>query len=106
MQQNELRWYHLSACQGIDLNYFYDKYEGDPVVAQTVDSICATCPVRELCRREGEENDEVGVWGGVYLINGKPDPSRNQHKTNDMWDIVNDYCVSIWGWSRPQRRTA
>ena len=88
---NELRWYHYAACQGIDLNFFYDEYENDPVVAQTIDTICETCPVREWCRREGEENKETGVWGGVYLINGKPDESRNQHKTDYVWEIVNDY---------------
>jgi len=92
MQETELRWYHYAACQGIDLNYFFDNYESDPVVAKVVDdSICGSCPVRAWCRQEGEDNKETGVWGGVYLDKGRVDQARNAHKDEETWRIVNEY---------------
>jgi len=91
VQQDELKWWHFASCQNIDLNFFFDEYENDPVVAQTVDTICINCPVRAFCREEGVENKETGVWGGVYLDRGKVDPARNQHKTEYVWDIVDEY---------------
>lgn len=91
MPEPDLRWYHLSVCQNMDLNNFYDNYEDDPVFAANMDSICISCPVRAICRREGEDNRETGLWGGVYLDKGKIDVPRNAHKTDDIWEIVNEY---------------
>lgn len=84
----ELEWYHLSVCQGMQTNYFYDDYEADPLFAQVMDSICLACPVRAMCLREGVENQEYGLWGGVYLNNGKTDEARNAHKTEDIWEQI------------------
>ena len=91
MVPDDLKWYHFSSCQNLDINLFYDDYESDPVLAANVDDICVTCPVRAICRQEGEDNGETGVWGGVYLTNGKKDTTRNAHKTTYVWNIVNDY---------------
>lgn len=84
----ELEWWHLSVCKGMDTNYFYDTYEADPVFATVMDSICMSCPVRAMCLREGIENQEYGLWGGVYLNNGKTDEPRNSHKTKEVWDKI------------------
>ena len=84
----DLEWYHLSVCQGMRTNWFYDDYEADPMFAAVMDSICLSCPVRALCLREGVENQEYGLWGGVYLNNGKMDDARNAHKTEDIWERI------------------
>jgi hypothetical protein len=34
------------------------------------------------------ENDEQGVWGGIYLNSGAIDKSRNMHKTPDVWKRI------------------
>jgi hypothetical protein len=96
LEDDELEWYHLSICRGMNdkregeephqhKDYFYDEYEADPVMAMVMDSICLSCPVRALCYREGVSNQEFGLWGGVFLTNGKIDESRNAHKSDEVW---------------------
>lgn len=86
MQETERKWYHYAACQNIDLNYFFDEYENDPVVATVVDTICDNCPVKRFCFQEGVEKRETGVWGGMYLVLGKPVSNRNSHKQSNDWE--------------------
>lgn len=93
LDDDELEWYHLSVCQGMPTNYFYDDYEIDQLFAGVMDSICLSCPVRALCLREGVENQEYGLWGGVYLNNGKPDEARNSHKTEEVWEQIRSGIV-------------
>lgn len=103
LEDNEdIEWYHLAICQGMNdrpkpkpgqprkkyVDKFYEGYEDDPVFAANMDSICLSCPVRAMCLREGIENNEYGLWGGVYLTNGKMDPARNAHKTDDIWEQI------------------
>lgn len=88
MGDDDLRWYHVSVCRGMDLNWFYDDYEADSVFAANMDTICLACPVRSMCLRDGVENQEYGLWGGVFLNNGKMDPARNSHKTDDIWAVI------------------
>lgn len=87
-EDKELEWWHISVCQGMNTNWFYDDYESDPVFAKVMDGICASCPVRAICLREGVEGNEYGLWGGVYLSNGRPDPTRNAHKDEDAWQEI------------------
>lgn len=87
---DELEWQDFALCQGLPINTFYDEYESDPVFAQTVDDICLACPVRKECLMAGMQNDEHGVWGGVYLISGRTDTARNQHKTPRIWKMLRD----------------
>lgn len=102
VEDNSLRWYHLALCKGMNdrekpvegeerkkyTDKFYEGYEDDPVFAATMDSICLSCPVRAICLREGIENNEHGLWGAVYLNNGKIDEARNAHKTEDIWEKI------------------
>lgn len=99
VEDNGLAWYHLAICQGMNdpkpdgdpnkhKDYFYEEYESDPVVAKVMDDICLSCPVRAACLREGVENKEWGLWGGVFLNNGKMDPARNEHKTEEVWERI------------------
>lgn len=87
-RSDDLRWYHVTVCDGMDIRYFYDYYESDPVLAETMDSLCMSCPVRKMCLREGVENKEYGLWGGVYLNNGITDAAKNSHKTEEVWSDI------------------
>lgn len=69
-------------------NWFFDDYENDPVFAKIMDDICLSCPVRKMCLQEGVENKEYGLWGGVFLNNGKPHDTYNGHKTEDIWEAI------------------
>jgi len=88
LEDDDLQWHHLSLCQGMDTILFYDAYEADPVFAQTMDEICLSCPVRSICLQEGVENNEYGLWGGVFLTNGKADKQKNAHKTDEVWQEI------------------
>jgi hypothetical protein len=96
LEDDDLNWWHLAICQGMNdkrpddephqhKDYFYDEYEKDPVMAKVMDSICMSCPVRQQCLRDGIENGEYGLWGGIFLDNGKIDKTRNAHKTDETW---------------------
>lgn len=85
LEDEELSWYHIGLCQGMRTNWFYDDYEADQELAKVMDNICLSCPARTSCLREGIENKEYGLWGGVFLSNGKIDIARNEHKTDEIW---------------------
>lgn len=86
----ELEWSDLSLCAGMPTNMFYDDYESDEQVAKIVDQACLSCPVMAQCLQRGIDNNEWGVWGGIYLTSGKPDTNRNAHKTQDIWELVRE----------------
>jgi hypothetical protein len=89
-------WQALGSCSGmVDLSadlieIFFDDYETDSITAQNTDAMCISCPVAEQCGSQGRKNKEWGVWGGVYLKDGKTDVARNSHKSEDTWDILKD----------------
>lgn len=78
-------WWHLAVCGNMDTNLFYDKYETDVNIAKNIDEACLSCPVIKMCYESGIENDEYGVWGGIYLSSGEIDKSKNLHKTQEVW---------------------
>ena len=79
------RWKDDSKCLGMDTNLFFDKYEDDHGLAKSVDRLCQGCPVNKECFAWGVSNKEWGVWGGVYLKDGKIDKEFNAHKSKDEW---------------------
>jgi len=81
----DLRWYHLAACKNMNINWFYDNYEDDKILAQTSDQVCLNCPVIQQCYKEGVANKEKGVWGGIYMDLGRVDKLNNSHKTKETW---------------------
>lgn len=95
IEDTGVKWYHLSLCRNLDLNLFYDLYESNEAVAESVDNICFDCPIRKVCLREGIENKEYGVWGGVFLVNGKADNGRNSHKTEEQWAIIRNDILGL-----------
>jgi hypothetical protein len=72
-------------CLGMDTNLFFEKYEEDNTVSISVDSLCSRCPSQRKCLAYGVSNQEWGVWGGVYLEQGKISKEFNKHKDNDSW---------------------
>lgn len=85
IEENDLDWWHLAVCRGMDTNLFYDTYEVNINIAKSIDEACIACPVSKICYNIGVENDEHGVWGGIYLNAGSADKSKNLHKTPEVW---------------------
>jgi hypothetical protein len=85
IDSEDLDWFHLSVCRGMDTNLFYEKYEADPNIAKSIDEMCLSCPVIAMCYETGVEGNEYGIWGGVYLTSGSIDRSKNLHKTQEVW---------------------
>jgi hypothetical protein len=81
----DVRWYHIAACKGMNINWFYDEYEADKVIAKTADQVCLSCPVIKQCYAEGVSNKEKGVWGGIFMNLGRTDRQNNVHKTKEVW---------------------
>jgi Transcription factor WhiB len=84
IDEQDLKWYHLSACRSMPINWFYDTYETDKELAKQVDQICLHCPVIKQCHSEGVANKEKGVWGGIYMDLGRPDKQHNEHKDPEI----------------------
>jgi len=96
---SDVHWHELAVCLNIAqrieedgvvkiFDPMFDSYENDSppyVLRNTVDEMCLSCPVQKICYDYGVKNMEPGVWGGVYLNNGKHDQTRNNHKTRETW---------------------
>lgn len=90
LDPDSLEWHHLSLCDGMPLNWFYDLYESDVEVARQVDAVCLACPVIGECGLQGA-GGEYGVWGGIYWAgNGKQDRAKNSHKTPEVWTAIQE----------------
>jgi len=85
VDEEDFDWFHLAICRGMDTNLFYDKYESDTNIAKNIDEMCISCPVVAICYQNGRDNNEYGVWGGVFLNSGLIDKSKNLHKTSETW---------------------
>jgi hypothetical protein len=83
-------WIAKAKCRSMDREMFFDKYEEDSDLAKVVDSICVSCPVVKDCFDHGTTNNEWGVWGGVYLVDGEINATRNIHKTQEAWSKILD----------------
>lgn len=93
LDEEELEWQDLALCPDMDTNLFYDDYEAEETVAAMTDEVCLSCPVIKQCMRSGVENNEWGVWGGIYLMNGKMDENRNSHKTQETWETLREVLL-------------
>lgn len=94
VDRSEFSWKDIGACRNMnptspDDDWFFDMYETNKDVAKTVDQICMSCPVQQICGNHARNNKLEGVWGGVYWTpSGKPDAARNNHKTADDWKAI------------------
>ena len=89
------RWQDSAKCIDWDINLFFDSYEEDLELRKDVDEFCSTCPVRRECFATGVSQKAVGIWGGVYLDNGKISREFNRHRTKEDWaqtwsELTND----------------
>ncbi len=85
VDEDSIQWFHLAACQGMNTDLFFDVYENDVNIAKNIDEACLSCPIISMCYESGVENNEYGVWGGVYLNAGSIDKNKNLHKTPEVW---------------------
>lgn len=83
MNKNE--WKDNASCQGLDVNLFFDTYEEKPEVRPEIDKLCAECPMAKQCFAVGISQKEWGVWGGVYIENGKISREFNRHRSKEQW---------------------
>lgn len=84
--KDSFTWKEVGSCREMPFEWFFELYEKDQIHARQVDEICLNCPVMVACLLAGGEGKETGVWGGVYLVNGKADDKFNEHKTEEFWD--------------------
>ena len=81
-------WQDEALCAGMNTEDFFDNYENDLEIAKKVDGFCLGCPSMRECFNYGVSTESWGVWGGVYLIEGKIDGPRNYHKTPHDWKKI------------------
>lgn len=63
MSVQELKWWDLGACRGLDASVFYPEDDDGAEVAKAV---CAGCAVRESCLEHALSfREKAGVWGGA-----------------------------------------
>lgn len=79
-------WMSEALCAGTDTEKYFDLYEEDDELAKEVDRMCLSCPVVKECFEEGVNTESYGVWGGIFLNEGKLDNVRNSHKTDIIWE--------------------
>lgn len=82
------RWKEKASCLNYDVNIFFDKYEEDEILRPAVEKICSDCPVMRECFANGISGREWGVWGGVYLENGKVSREFGRHRSKSDWGAV------------------
>lgn len=88
IDKDSFDWYDFAICKGMDTNLFFDKYENDVNIANSIDQACISCPVKKTCLSIGQSGNEYGVWGGIYLNAGSIDINKNAHKTPEIWKKV------------------
>jgi hypothetical protein len=88
IDKEDFDWFDFAVCRGMDTNLFFDQYETDINIAKNIDEACISCPVKKSCLSAGQDNNEYGVWGGVYLSSGSVDANKNIHKTPEVWKRI------------------
>lgn len=86
--RNRDDWKDEALCKGLDTNLFFDDYEEDVKVRPAIDALCNQCPVARQCFAVGISQKATGVWGGVYLDNGKISREFGRHRTKQQWGEV------------------
>lgn len=81
-------WLSEALCAGTDTELYFDRYENHPNIAKEIDRQCLSCPVMKECFDHGVKTESYGVWGGIFLNEGKLDNVRNSHKTQEVWERV------------------
>ena len=91
MDKNE--WKDSGSCRDYDTNLFFDKYEENEKLRPAIDKLCAECPMARQCFAVGVSQKEWGVWGGIYIENGKISREFNKHRTKADWGKTWSYLT-------------
>lgn len=83
MNKNE--WKDEGLCRDYDTNLFFDKYEEDIDLRPAIDNLCSQCPMARQCFAVAVSQKEWGVWGGIYVENGKISREFNKHRSKEDW---------------------
>jgi hypothetical protein len=101
LDEQTLTWRQLALCggrnpgdEGMDLNWFFDDYENDKELAAAMDDVCLSCPVMKQCLAEAIQKKDYGLRGGIFLANGKVDKEANSHKTEEVWEKIEEKVYS------------
>lgn len=86
-------WEELAACNGFDRELFFDKYESDLTLRPAIEDLCSRCPIARKCFAVGVSGKEYGVWGGVYLENGKISREFGRHRSKADWATTWQYLT-------------
>ena len=78
-------WKKSASCKDYEVNLFFDDYEENESLRPAIDKVCSECPVAKQCFAVGVSQKEWGVWGGIYLENGKINREFNRHRTKQDW---------------------
>ena len=63
MSLNELKWFDLGACRGLDSAVFYPD---DETGAESAKSVCGSCAVQSTCLEYAlSSREKAGIWGGA-----------------------------------------
>lgn len=92
MQSQE--WMKKASCQNFDTELFFDKYEEDLALRPAIDKLCSECPVARQCFAVGVSQKAYGVWGGVYLDNGKISREFGRHRSKADWSETWKYLTT------------
>lgn len=61
-------------CKGADRGLFFETFEkgNKDFKIKVIKEYCEQCPVRMKCLQMGKATKSYGLWGGIYLENGRP----------------------------------
>jgi hypothetical protein len=62
------RLYESPACEGIEVNEFFEFPSGSTVDYSELRAVCGGCHVLEDCREWAIANEEFGFWGGMTAL--------------------------------------
>lgn len=63
LHAEEMKWWDLGACRGLEAAIFYPDDEESAVSAKAV---CESCAVRTACLEHAlAHREKAGVWGGA-----------------------------------------
>jgi hypothetical protein len=82
---NRHNWKDDADCLDYDTNLFFEKYEEDESLRPAIDKLCSECPLVRHCFAVGVSEKSWGVWGGIYMENGKISREFNRHRSKTDW---------------------
>lgn len=78
-----LAWIKDAKChrENLPSSFFFEGFErGDAFFQMHVRNICENCPVNIECLAMGIETKSSGIWGGIFLENGREKKRRKNKK--------------------------